>query len=252
MVLCLNRYEVLAEEDSPVIVLAYHHILYDEKTNKNPATISVENFDEQMRYLRENGYNSITLDMLNNHLKYGSSLPPKSILITFDDGYQSNYIYAYPILKKYNFTAAIFIITKNIPEETQEFTTERLSFMSMEEINISRDVFEFASHTHSLHKQSKDKKSLLTLSSKEDIAKDLQTSKNIINTKYFAYPFGQFNSTTEEALASEGFELAFTVKPGIVNRQSNRFYLNRLPVFNSTTTKDLGRILTQMSHNKNS
>jgi peptidoglycan/xylan/chitin deacetylase (PgdA/CDA1 family) len=248
LVLGFSSNNVSADRDNHVIVLAYHHLLLEKDMNSNPAIISVENFDNQMRYLKKNGYNTITLDMLNNFLKYNAVLPPKSVLITFDDGYQSNYVYAYPILKNYNYNAAVFVVTKNIPMETQQFSVDRLSHMSLEEIYASTDVFEFACHTHDMHKLDDNKRGQLVTSSREDILKDLQLSKSIINTKYFAYPFGQYNSISEEALRDAGFELAFTVKRGVVSRQSDRLHLNRIPIFNSTTLEDFARILNSVSN----
>ena len=236
---------VYADDNEKVVVLVYHHLLKDsENKNKiNAAIVSVENFEKQMKYLHNNGYKTITIQALNNYLKYGKSLPKKSVLITFDDGYKSNYVYAYPILKKYNFKASIFMITGSIPDIPQPFNPNRLSFMSKGEIVKSKDVFELACHTHSLHKLEKNRKSALLNSEKKTIAKDLRMSKQLIYTKFFAYPHGQYNKHIKNILKEEGFELAFTVKKGSVSKQSNRFELNRVPIFYNTSIYEFKKIL---------
>ena len=233
------------DNNEKVIVLAYHHLLKDiENKNKdNAAIVSVENFEKQMKHLHDNGYKAITIQELNSYLKYGKPLPKESVLITFDDGYKSNYVYAYPILKKYNLKASIFMITGSIPDKPQPFNPNRLSFMSKGEIIKSKDIFEFACHTHSLHNLEKNKKSALLNSEKETIANDLRMSKQLIYTRFFAYPHGQYNKCIESVLKEEGFELAFTIKKGTVNKQSSKFELNRVPIFNHTTIYEFKEIL---------
>ena len=228
-----------------IIVLLYHHLLKDsENTNKgNSSVVSVENFEKQMEYLHNNGYNTITAELLSEYLKFKKSLPKKSILITFDDGYKSNYEYAYPILKKYGFNASIFIVTGLIPDKPQDFDPNRLSYMSRKEIEKSKDVFEYACHTHNLHKLDSNGESVLLSSDRADIIKDLRTSRQLVPTKFLSYPYGQYNKQIKDILSEEGFELAFTVNKGAVNTRSNRLELNRVPVFYDTSIYDFKKIL---------
>ena len=239
-------------KDEKVVVFVYHHLLEDseDKSRNNPAAVSVESFEEQMKYLYDNDYTTITLQALNDHLKYGKPLPSKNVLITFDDGYQSNYIYAYPILKKYGFKASIFMITSCISYKTQAFDPERLSFMSKEEIDESKDVFEFACHTHNLHRLQDNGKSTLLNSDKKTIVKDLSKSKRLIHTKFFAYPHGQYNKEIESILKEKGFELAFTVNFGEVDKRSNRFELNRVTIFYTTSIDEFKGILDRYRNDR--
>ena len=89
-------------------VLNYHQI---NDRDHNALTVPVSEFEREMAYLKAEGYTAITPEQLSNHLKYGSPLPPKPVMITFDDGYRDNYTNAFPILKKYGFTASIFLIS---------------------------------------------------------------------------------------------------------------------------------------------
>ena len=88
-----------------VPVLNYHQV-NDEK--HSALTLHVDQFREQMEYLHNQGYNTITLDQLYDYLENGSELPNKPIVITFDDGYVDNYNNALPILKEYNMKATLF------------------------------------------------------------------------------------------------------------------------------------------------
>ena len=89
-----------------VPVLMYHHVTpAGGAINATPA-----NFESQLQWLKANGYRSLTSDQFAAHLN-GEAAPAKSVLITFDDGYLDNYLYAWPLLKKYGFTAMIFLVT---------------------------------------------------------------------------------------------------------------------------------------------
>ena len=90
-----------------VPVLNYHQV---EVKDGNPLTLHPEQFEAQMAYLKEEGYTTVTIDELMDACENGAALPEKPVVITFDDGYEDNYEYAYPILQKYGFKATIFLI----------------------------------------------------------------------------------------------------------------------------------------------
>jgi hypothetical protein len=98
----------IINQSKGIPVLNYHRVA--DNVN-NPLTLSTEEFNEQMDYLYQHGYKDITPDDLLSYLQHGTALPDKSVLITFDDGYRDTYTNAYPILKKYGFTASVFLIT---------------------------------------------------------------------------------------------------------------------------------------------
>ncbi|MFY3791590.1 stalk domain-containing protein [Ureibacillus sp. MALMAid1270] len=102
---------VYPQELIKVPVLMYHH--FDEKT-QNSVTVDPKNFEEQMLALQKAGYETITTEQMNAFLNGKGKLPNKPVLITMDDGYESNYIYAYETLKKYNMKATIFLITSQV------------------------------------------------------------------------------------------------------------------------------------------
>ena len=113
-------------------VLNYHQI---NNQDHNALTLSTSEFAAQMKDLAEEGSTTITPDQLLDHLQQGSTLPAKSVLITFDDGYEDNYLNAYPILKQYKFNATIFFISSLVNKdhylswlEIQEMKNNNIQF----------------------------------------------------------------------------------------------------------------------------
>jgi peptidoglycan/xylan/chitin deacetylase (PgdA/CDA1 family) len=121
-----------ATGNRPILILTYHAI--DDKIfGVRDMFISPGEFDKQMAYLRNNNYHTITFEQLDQADSF-----IKPVIITFDDGYEDNYTYAYPILKKYNFTATIFLISKAIGEPI---------YLKLEQINQMKEIIDFQSHT---------------------------------------------------------------------------------------------------------
>lgn len=133
-----------------VPVLIFHHLATSGKGyDDNPYTESPQSFQSQMEYLATNNYNVVSLNDLTEFMAGNKMLPPKSVAITFDDGYESVYTYAFPILKKLNFKATAFIIGKKA-EGGQVSYVPNMTFQEMQEMYRS-GVFDIQSHTYNLH-----------------------------------------------------------------------------------------------------
>ncbi|WP_425060043.1 hypothetical protein SCACP_06880 [Sporomusa carbonis] len=209
---------------SGIPVLNYHEV---EDNVNNPLALTVRDFDDQMAYLHARGYTTITPDQLLNYLNAGGKLPDKSILITFDDGYVNNYTNAYPILKKYGFTATFFLITDVIGHNPW--------YMNWDQVReMQEQGFQFGSHTLShvdLTSISSEEAALQLVKSREGIEWRLKTP-----AKYLAYPGGFYNPQIEKSVAQAGYKAAFSVKFGRVQQGSNPLALERIPVFKSRWT----------------
>lgn len=96
--------------------MMYHHVNHEPEDS---ISITPENFEAQIKYLAESGYRSVHLPEFYGHLKQWN-IPEKLVLITFDDGYADNFIYAYPILKKYKMKASVFPITAFIKDKIEK------------------------------------------------------------------------------------------------------------------------------------
>lgn len=215
-------------KNNSIPVLMYHHIISNDEAEvfrNNNYVITEQQFDKQMRLLYNNGFYTITPVELEEFLYSKRSLPEKSIMITFDDGYLSNYIYAYPILKRYGFKATIFLITEYTINQSQP----DFEYLNRDHIKASSDVFNFGSHTHSLHYQ-ENNKSLLLTKPVEIVKGDLEYSKEFITANCFSYPFGQYHDTIISLLKESGFKIAFTSRDGRVDADDNPFLLPRFNI----------------------
>lgn len=213
----------VSTELTDVPILNYHKV----DTLYHALSISPRDFEEQMAYLAQNGFTTITPDDLMAYLNHNKVLPAKPILITFDDGYLDNYTNAYPILKKYGFTATIFLVTNLVGHDERYMTWEQVRQMQ-------RDGFVFGSHTVS--------HAALTNLSREQIMEELQTSRQEIErqigikTKYFAYPTGAYNLQVAELVKQAGYRAAFTIRFGQAGTESNLYALERIPIFGGQQT----------------
>jgi len=206
-----------------VVVLNYHKV---DDMNIS-LSVSPADFDKQMAYLEENNYHTITPGQLYDSLENNAALPENPVLITFDDGYRDNYKNAYPILKKYGFKATIFVITGFMDVQPNYITWEQAKELDANGISIE-------SHTVQ-HKS-------MTEISNEQLWTELTESKKMIDarlgkdTKFIAYPTGTYNLHIAQMVKDAGYQGAFTIKYGNVDRASNLYALERVPVFRTENT----------------
>ncbi|MCM3175265.1 polysaccharide deacetylase family protein [Paenibacillus sp. MER 99-2] len=234
---------------SEVPVLMYHYIEphMDAQKKQNKSMISLQDFEKNMKYLHDEGYHTITLEELEDYVNGRISLPSKSIVITFDDGYQNNYTLAYPVLKKYDFHASIFVIGSKIQDQPSVFDSSKDTFLSKPEIEAGSDVFEYNSHTYNLHHKGFIRCGQLVPAGLDTslLNDDIQQMKQTgIDTPYIAYPFGYTSTQMIYYLQQNGYRMAFTVVQGMVKPGAD---LMRLPRLTVTTGTDLSTLLQSSS-----
>lgn len=218
-----NNNRVVSRSLADVPVLNYHKV----DTFYHALSIPPQEFEEQMAYLAENGYTTITPDQLMAYLNHDRSLPEKPVLITFDDGYLDNYTNAYPILKKYGFTATIFLVTSLVGQDERFMTWEQVRTMQ-------KDGFVFGSHTVS--------HAVLTDMTGEQVMQELVNSRKELEqqlggkARYIAYPTGAYNLHVEEMVKQAGYKAAFTIRYGQAGTESNPYALERIPIFKGQHT----------------
>ncbi len=106
------------------LILCYHHINYGERINP-------DNFEDNLKTLKREGFVPISLYEIEEYISKGENPPKRSVHITFDDGYADNFVYAYPILKKYGYLATIFIIASKVASNLKRATYDELISMNM-------------------------------------------------------------------------------------------------------------------------
>jgi peptidoglycan/xylan/chitin deacetylase (PgdA/CDA1 family) len=237
----------LAGLATEVPIIVYHHLLKEKENRKYRhmrTVVKQEEFEKQMKLLHDYGYHTITLRELEQFVKGEIDLPAKSMMIHFDDGLKTNYVYAYPTLKKYGFHAAAFLITSRNSRPLKPFDPDDYQFLHWSEIEKMKDVFEFASHTHALHNLGEDGIGNLVKEPREVVRADLLTSRQLLNnTTYFTYPFGHYKPETIEILKETGFTMAFTTKIGTVHPGDDPYQLKRRGIDPDTTLEEFKKII---------
>ncbi|WP_214484288.1 polysaccharide deacetylase family protein [Bacillus sp. SM2101] len=221
------------ELDDGIPILMYHHFSYDED-NLYPGNLNIippHEFSQQMTILAEEEVETITLTDLEGYLNGTTNLPGKVVALTFDDGLQSVNEYAYPVLKTNKQLGNLFIITGRTPNEGAPYNPKatKFQYLSTQIIDNMRDVFSVSAHTHNMHRL-KGQTSHLVAKPLEEVQEDLRLNKSILETDYFAYPFGKYNKDIVKVVKEEGFKMAFTTKRGYVKKGDDPHLLNRLNV----------------------
>lgn len=206
-----------------IIVLNYHKI-----DNMNISlSVTPSDFEQQMAYLVQNGFHTITPHELYMAFTDGATLPTNPVLITFDDGYADNYTKAYPILKKYGVKATIFVITGLMGKPGY------LTWGQAAEMEAS-GLVTIESHTVT--------HGSLTGLTDEQVRYELTEAKHDIEQRlgkeveFLAYPTGAYNLHIARLVKEAGYKGAFTVRYGNMDRATNLYAIERVPIFHTSDT----------------
>lgn len=229
---------VSINNETTIPVLMYHH--FSNTISDGNTTIKPSEFREHLQTLKSKGYTTITVDELINNQRGTGILPENPILITMDDGYSSNYEYAFPILKELEMKATIFVVTEEMGKKT--YYNPHFSWEQAKEMQVSGFV-DIQSHTNDSHYKVGNRALLSSAINGEDtyqyeerIRKDLSKSKDLIEKHLgkeslaLAYPYGSYSATTKKVAKEVGFEAAFTVKKGHVYKDSPQYELDRINI----------------------
>lgn len=169
------------------LIVIYYHDIVEAGNGYSYQRVEKNKFNEQMKYLKENGYTSILFEDMNK------PLPPKAILITFDDGFRTVYDVAVPIMRKYGMKANVFLPTKYVEEQHPHFMTWDM----LKELCMAGD-FSVAAHTHT----HADIRSLNDATMKLEIEKSNQLLHDRLNirTRSFCMPYGKYDKRSIETL----------------------------------------------------
>ena len=211
------------EDDVKVLVLNYHMV----NSMFISLAIEPEDFDWQMKYLVDHGYHTINPDELYDFLTGQGTLPDRPVLITFDDGYEDNYTNAYPILKKYNLKATIFVVTGFLSKRKGYLTWEQLREMEQNGITIESHTV-----THAPLPDLPDERI------REELVESKQQAEAELGhpIEFIAYPTGAHDLHIVGIAQEAGYKGGFTVKYGNVDRASNVYALERVPIFRTAAT----------------
>lgn len=210
-----------------VPVLFYHHIeslAIAQQLGHAQLTVDSDYFDKQMAYLSASGYRSLSADELVDALINHRGLPAKSIVVTFDDGYDDNYAYAFQILKKYNI-AGNFMIPTGLVENKGYMTWNQLKEMAG---NPLMHIYNHTWSHASLGGAAKDKIEYEIATANKQLEDSLGERVSI-----FTYPYGSYNQLVIDVLREHGFTAAFSTINGTMQCQSYIFALRRTNIGNA-------------------
>ena len=198
-----------AKEEIIVPVLMYHNLSESYPAGTEGVNITPALFEQHMRAILERGYEPVFIADYYDSVKRGKTLPKKPIIITFDDGYLSNYEIAYPILKKLNIPATIFVVTSTVGlKEGQGVSTPHFSWQQAKEMQES-GIIDIHSHSHT-HRN-------MTAISAAELQEELRLSRYLIERNLgkscfvFSYPFGGYNEVTSKLSRYAGYRMQVLV-----------------------------------------
>lgn len=219
---------VADEKIFSTLILTYHQIGREAYSDYPSLYVSARNFLLHMRVLKLLGYSSFYVYELIDYWKKGKPLPPRSFVVTFDDGFRGVYEFAYPILCRYNFKATVFIIAKTL---TEIFPVTSFPFLTLEQIKeMMSNRIRIGSHASSHEK--------LSILSPQDALSEILESKFIIqqvlntNVYSFSYPHNIYNQFIMSEVKEAGYVCACTTRLSRYNSLKNLFELNRISMPN--------------------
>ncbi len=211
-----------------LVVLQYHHISEDtpEITSTSPQL-----FEKHLNYLKENQFKVLSMDEFLTYLKSNKSFPDKSVLITFDDGYQSIYNNALPLLKEKNYPFTVFINTQPIQQKLDQFMNiEVLKKLVKQGGTIGNHSI---THTHMIRRDEKNNESeeAWRMRMRNEI---LQAQKFIdeqitVSPRVFAYPYGEYNHQLKSLIEDLEF-VAFAQFSGAIDISTDKQAIARFPM----------------------
>jgi peptidoglycan/xylan/chitin deacetylase (PgdA/CDA1 family) len=218
---------VLSEKrTAKVPILVYHHLSQSAPEGSSALrrlTVTAEVFTQQMQYLQDNGYHVITFSDLADYFEHGKELPTLPIIISFDDGWETQFEYALPSLEKYHYPATFFVITNYIG---------RPGFISWPQLQaLLTDGMRIGSHTKSHPRLTKIKYS-------EKLWDEIYNSKTVlesqleISVQEFAYPYGSYDAKAAAAVKQAGYRAGRGCCSGIAHKSGNVFALKAVMVPN--------------------
>lgn len=211
--------------EGQLVVLMYHR--FDAGVS---ISIPMEKFERQMKYLKDNGYNFVTLPDVKEHLDEDRPFPEKSVLITVDDGYKSTYTKAYPLLKELEIPWVLYPYTKAIVGGYNSYLTWP---MIQEMANNGVDV-ENHSYSHG--------KFIYDELDEDWIAREITGPHRLLKEKTgqtsesFAIPYGFYDRELIRLFREKtDYDFVFHIDPGVVDPRRDDFFLPRFGLNRSTS-----------------
>lgn len=202
-----------------VPILVYHSVrphIPGESSYQETYDITPELLQKQLAYIQESRYTVVSLDALADYFDTGAALPEKPVILTFDDGWENQYEYAFPLLKNFHDTATFFIFTNAVNRG------HHITWGQLHEMHDAGMSIEAHTKTHPY---------LQKITDPKELEREIAGSKKILEEELgvkiisFAYPFGQYNNTTVEEVKNSGFRVARSLRGETMQSKNERYAL---------------------------
>lgn len=209
-------------------ILLYHYVEYVKDyrdTMRMSLNIRRDVFEKQMQDLLKEGYSFLTVRQAGEIISRKRMMPPKAVVLTFDDGYRDFYTDVFPILSFYKIKATVFLVSEFLNH------SNNLTDAQVKEL-VESGLVEVGGHTYS--------HLALTGLAKEKAIKEIYNDKRNLEDKFrikvtsFAYPYGAFNQKAADLVKEAGYEQAVSAVRGEEQSLENKFYLHRIRPGNAT------------------
>lgn len=239
--------ESAARQQSVRVPIIMYHQISTHSNNLGRYVLSLSQLENDLKYIKENGFTTVNVGDLIDYVSGESKLPEKSIMLTFDDGYETGYTMLYPLLKKYEMCAVVSVIGSLTDLYTQiDDHNDRYSYLTWDEVKTLAGTpeIEIQNHSYDMHYTESGKRkgiSKMKGESSEDyynaLYADVGKMQLLLMKKAgctataMAYPFGSYTKETTEVCKRLGFKCSFTCEEKI----------NKIVRFNADSLFDLGR-----------
>ena len=219
-------WSVVGPGEVQIPILLYHHVHPDPPSLN--YWIDTENFEDQMRILSDLGHHTVTPTQLRQAILKGLQLPLKPVIITFDDGNEDNYEYAFPIMQKFGFIGTAYIVANRLGAD---------GFLSTEQLKeMAAAGWEIGSHSMT-HADLAD--ATATKLREELLDSRLRLEREIgVEVRSFSYPFGSFVSTLGSKVENYGYRTAMGLGKKTLHDLNTIYYLDRITIHGTVTLEE--------------
>jgi biofilm PGA synthesis lipoprotein PgaB len=280
LLLLLPVSRTLADTAEELTVLSYHEVADRDEALVPMYAVTPTNFLRQMDWLRNHGYHFVAVDDVLAAREGRRPLPPRAVLVTFDDGYQSVYDHAWPVLKMFRIPAVMNVVGAWIEEKgTVDFDGKvlpREKLMTWPELREMREsgLVEVGSHSFDLHRgiqgnpqgnmqpagttreySSKEKRYEDEAAYRKRVLADLERSSALIRRhtgkppRVIAWPYGRYNATTREIAEKLGMSIGLTLDDGANMHETPLWGLRRILVSSAMRLWDIDREISIRNQN---
>ena len=251
---CRSQREKEVGRAKAVPVLLYHHV---NPHRGDLVTLTPNEFEAQLRYLQKRRFRTLFLDELVPFLKGEAILPDRTVALTFDDGYLDNWVYAFPLLVRYEIKATLFAVTSWVEEGAARPLAGAMGNQALPEIPTHREAkarfgqrgrggdsvnwselkemvksgfVDVQSHTHTHRPISPEGLSIPEIELELRQSRDLIRERLEVDCRFLSWPWGEFTAEAVVAAKAVGFQALLTTRRGSSRPGTDLYGIPRIPV----------------------